>query len=343
VRHLQSLGAVCVAKSQLNAFAYGLSGENNDYGDCPHPHLTGALSGGSSSGSAHLVGSGRLPLAIGTDTGGSIRLPAAWCGLYGLRLTPDACLPDPAASPLSEGLFPLAPDFDTVGWFTPCAATMAAMIGAWFGVDRSDRPARNQLIGAALPPPAAMSPEAKKAYETSIRSMMDSAELSLDPSALPAHFQESAAAAFNVLQSCQAKAAHAERIETLREHYDPRVLARILRADTWTEPDKTRARHFRSELLRHFDQLFDQYDYLLMPACPAPAPPGRSAAEGLREATLQLTAPASLGGLPVLSIPVFIDAKRSIGLQAVFPKVDPLVWLQYLQSLPRLSGASDFQ
>ena len=85
VERMKGLGGTCVVKTQMNEFAYGLSGENPHYGDCPHPRMHGCLSGGSSSGSAHLVAAGYVPLAFGTDTGGSIRLPAAWCGIYGIR------------------------------------------------------------------------------------------------------------------------------------------------------------------------------------------------------------------------------------------------------------------
>jgi len=85
---LTRLGAACAGKTHLVEFASGLTGENPHYGDCPHPHRPDRLSGGSSSGSAALVAAGVAPLAIGTDTGGSVRVPAAWCGLYGFRLTP---------------------------------------------------------------------------------------------------------------------------------------------------------------------------------------------------------------------------------------------------------------
>ena len=85
---LARLGAVCAGKTHLVEFASGLTGENPHFGDCPHPRWPDRLSGGSSSGSAALVAAGVAPLSIGTDTGGSVRVPAAWCGLYGFRLTP---------------------------------------------------------------------------------------------------------------------------------------------------------------------------------------------------------------------------------------------------------------
>ena len=116
VESLQSNGMVFAGKTQLNEFAFGLSGENPHSGDCPHPTVPGALTGGSSSGSAWAVASGLVPFALGTDTAGSIRVPAAFCGIYGLRLVPNAWS--------RVGCFPLSPSFDAVGWFTSTAEDM---------------------------------------------------------------------------------------------------------------------------------------------------------------------------------------------------------------------------
>ena len=117
---LRELGAACAGKTHLVEFAAGLFGDNSHYGDCPHPHFPDRLSGGSSSGSAALVAAGVVPLAVGTDTGGSVRVPAAFCGLYGFRLTPrDDFIRD---------AMPLSPSLDTAGWFT---ANAGDMLTAW--------------------------------------------------------------------------------------------------------------------------------------------------------------------------------------------------------------------
>jgi Asp-tRNA(Asn)/Glu-tRNA(Gln) amidotransferase A subunit family amidase len=116
-KHLRSLGVSVVGKTQMNEFAYGLDGANPHNGDCPHPFLPGKCSGGSSSGSAWVVAKRLVPLAFGTDTGGSIRVPAAFCGIVGLRIPPNDWA--------EEGCFPLSPSFDTVGWFTSTLPEMA--------------------------------------------------------------------------------------------------------------------------------------------------------------------------------------------------------------------------
>ena len=130
-RALADAGAVVVGKTQMNEFAYGITGENAHYGDCERPGFPGRVSGGSSSGSAAAVAAGIVPFATGSDTGGSVRLPAAFCGLFGFRGAPrDAWISD---------AFPLAPSFDTAGWFTANAADMRLALSALVGMCKSAR------------------------------------------------------------------------------------------------------------------------------------------------------------------------------------------------------------
>ncbi|MDR2980711.1 MAG: amidase, partial [Puniceicoccales bacterium] len=127
VSRIRETGGVLCGKTQLNEFALGMSGENPHFGDCPHPAHPQLLSGGSSSGSAWAVGAGLVPFALGTDTSGSIRVPASFCGIYGLRLEPGLLS--------EEELFPLSPSFDTPGWLTGTAHDMLtvteALLGDW--------------------------------------------------------------------------------------------------------------------------------------------------------------------------------------------------------------------
>ena len=141
VRRLRELGAVCAGKTQLVEFAAGLFGDNSHYGDCPHPHFPDRLAGGSSSGSAALVAAGVVPFAIGTDTGGSVRVPAAFCGIHGFRLSPG--------DDFIRDAMPLSPSLDTAGWFTATAADMLTATSALVG------PLSNARVAGAprqLPP-----------------------------------------------------------------------------------------------------------------------------------------------------------------------------------------------
>jgi aspartyl-tRNA(Asn)/glutamyl-tRNA(Gln) amidotransferase subunit A len=114
VAALEAEGAIVVAKANADEFAWGVAGQNPHYGDVTNPRRPGRIAGGSSGGNAALLAAGVVPLALGTDTGGSVRMPAGACGVAGLK---------PARGAVStEGVFPLVPSFDTVG---PMANTVA--------------------------------------------------------------------------------------------------------------------------------------------------------------------------------------------------------------------------
>ncbi|MDP4963174.1 MAG: amidase, partial [Opitutales bacterium] len=118
-------GAVECGRTQLNEFAFGLSGENPHYGDCPHPARPDLLAGGSSSGSAFAVARGLVPFALATDTAGSIRVPCGYCGVWGLRLSPDV-------APVGD-VFPLSPGYDTQGWIARSAGDLRQVSAAVLG------------------------------------------------------------------------------------------------------------------------------------------------------------------------------------------------------------------
>ena len=311
VKRMAELGGSCAVKTQMNEFAYGLSGENPHYGDCAHPHLEGCLSGGSSSGSAHAVAAGYLPLAFGTDTGGSIRLPAAWCGIYGIRWSPHYFM---------EGGFPLAPSFDAMGWFTKTNEDMALMLQVWFrqSVDVVD----HTLRGGYFLPEEMMSPETYEAVDRFVQRLkLSEIDECSSLHALLAKSQK----AFNVLQSREALAIHEKWLEHSAALYDPQVKARILRAREWSDAEITQADETVVLVRRWFSKYFENHDFLAMPICPGPSVPVGEANPELREQTLQLTTPASLAGLPALTVPIWLDSARTVGVQFIFKEVAPAV------------------
>ncbi len=121
VEQLLAAGARCVGKTVTDEFAFSLIGENHFYGTPPNPHAPDRVPGGSSSGSASVVAAGHADFALGTDTAGSIRVPAAYCGLYGLRPTWGRIS--------AAGVQPLAPSFDTVGLLARNATVLKQVAG----------------------------------------------------------------------------------------------------------------------------------------------------------------------------------------------------------------------
>tara|TARA_B100001027_G_scaffold77343_1_gene52841 strand:- start:2156 stop:3400 length:1245 start_codon:yes stop_codon:yes gene_type:complete len=317
IERMSQLGATCVAKTQMNEFAYGLTGENPHFGNCRHPLLKNCLSGGSSSGSAYLVAADYLPLSFGTDTGGSIRLPAAWCGVYGIRWAPGYFL---------KGAFPLAPSFDTMGWFSASDKDMTHTLRAWFNHDSAN--STRELNGCSILPKHLLEIESFN-HLSAVLSHLEIKQLTNSDSfeALLSKCQF----AFNVLQSVEAYAIHEKFIDKRMDAYDPQVMSRILRARKWTPADISKANLYKNKITNWFNDFFETYDFLVMPISPTASVPLKDANSSLREMTLQLTTPASLSGLPALTVPVWLDEKRSIGLQFIFKKVEPKIPLAIVE------------
>ena len=308
---LKAAGAALAGKTHLHEFAYGLTGENAHHGDVDHPAHPGRTSGGSSSGSAAAVAAGIVPFAIGTDTGGSVRVPAAFCGLYGLRLTPhEAWIAD---------AFPLAPSFDTAGWFTASAAEMITVTSALIGMRTAERAPRGcSLDFDALGQPC--DPAVGAAYARAAAGLTRPADAATARDLT--HSLTGAADAYAVLQSTEAYAVHAGWLDRCQAEYEPGVWQRIDRGRRWTAA-QLEAAQFRHALIKlMWTRFFLTFDFLILPATPFPALRKADCTLENRNRLLTLTAPASLGGLPVLTLPVPLEDGLSTGLQIIVN--DPL-------------------
>lgn len=316
-RALRAAGAVLAGKANMVEFAYGLTGENAHTGDCVHPLFPDRVSGGSSSGSAVAVAAGLVPLAAASDTGGSVRLPAAFCGIYGMRLTPyQAWIADAV---------PLAPPCDTAGWFTATAADMHITMDAL-------------LPAAGLPPPPSTGELPAEAapkrgcylhmpgLDADVAKACEAAAAQLAPpprgklrAALLQSFAD-AESAYNVIVSLAAWEVHQPWYAAHRERYGPATRTRLERAQSWSPEQIAAARTARDRIMRTWAEFFRDYDFLILPASPCVAPrPAEFTAEHRRR-ILDLTAPASLGGLPVLTLPLPLGGEYgglTTGLQVV--------------------------
>ena len=311
-QRFHELGAACAGKSQLVEFASGLTGENPHYGDCPHPQFPDRLSGGSSSGSAALVAAGVVPLSIGTDTGGSIRVPAAFCGLYGFRLTP--------AQEWITDAFPLAPTMDTAGWFT---ANRADMLTAWQALvgESNETPTARSTPRGGYVPLKVLLPNAESEYA---RAHDEAAARYCPPvdaqtQALLLNSWQDSVDAYLTIGMSEANAVHRDWLAPYREHYDPVIWQRFHDAGNYPPGQVARARAKLEEVRAAFRTFFMDFDYLILPATPSAAPHKADCTVELRRSIIKLTAHASLGGLPVLSVPVPLASGLTGGLQIIFP------------------------
>ena len=321
VRKFRELGAVPVAKTHLNEFAYGATGENPHSGDCfqlPHPDR---LTGGSSSGSAWGVQAGIAPIGLGTDTGGSARIPPAFCGLWGVRLTPGHWSVADA--------FPLASSFDSAGWFTTNAADMAETLdlilghraegslseGAW--VSLSDLGESEPEMDSAL---GAMATRiAKPASASVVRKVREAVERSF--------------AAYSVIVAREALTVHKQFLARHAAEYDPAVLARLRRAAELTDSDEAAARSTMAAVRALMHEAVVEAGFVVMPVSPVPALTKAQSDATQRERILRLNVPASLAGLPAITIPVPLSSGLTGGLQVIYAPTDSSIPMAVLGAL----------
>jgi len=315
IRALASHGAVLAGKTHLHEFAYGVTGENPNYGDVEHPRFPGRTTGGSSSGSAAVVAAGVVPFALGTDTGGSVRVPAAFCGLFGFRLPPgDAFIQD---------VFPLAPSFDTAGWFTAHADDLRVATAALVGGFRSGS---NNPQGIYLELPG-LDPDVAAACCRAANLYAPPAPDATARELL--HGFSGAAEAYHTVVAQESWEVHRGWAERFRHRYSPTVWQRLNRAHSVTDAQREAAKASLAAIRTLWRNYFQSYDFLILPASPSAALTKVECTLENRSRILALTAPASIGGLPVLTIPVPLPSGLTTGLQIVVndPRSPVIDWV----------------
>jgi Asp-tRNA(Asn)/Glu-tRNA(Gln) amidotransferase A subunit family amidase len=297
-------GASVTGRTQMNEFAYGLDGRNRFTGNCPHPFADRRISGGSSSGSAWAVAAGIVPVALGTDTGGSIRLPAALCGIYGVRLG--------WSGERLGGVFPLAASMDTVGWFTQSIEDMETVLDVVLPeAQPPGTPEHPWRVAAIVPPGIDLTSEMTAIWED-VKRRMTQVGMVLSEETAPDFLGDPAVDAYNVIGSSEAWAVHKKWIEQYGDLYDPIVRGLIERGKHWSEEG---AHATRERIRRYADELFERYDAVMLPATVIPSPTVDEADGDFRAQTLRLNTLGSLAQLPALSLPIHLDAVRSGGVQ----------------------------
>ncbi len=318
---LERQGSLFCGKTQMNEFAYGLSGRNDHFGDCPHPKFPDRLSGGSSSGSAWAVGNGVVPLAFGTDTGGSVRVPAAFCGIYGIRLIPGIPW-------ISEGAFPLAPTFDTPGWFTATAQDMRISLNTLISPNTGGRLGRGLYFDGY---DDLVEPVLLEKYHAVARHL----DLVNNPghSNILKNVFDDSTRHYKAMVSSESFKNHQKWIDIYRAEYSPRVWERINGGRKRTPRNLSEAKEFLNKLRDAVCELLVEFDYIVMPSTPFPAVEKNGMSEAIREVLLHFTAPGSFAGLPILTIPVFLENGLSGGLQIIYRKSTGDVPLKVLDAL----------
>jgi amidase len=297
IQRLLDAGARLVGKTVSDEFAYSLNGQNLHYGTPRNVAAPGRIPGGSSSGSAAAVAGRLVDFALGTDTGGSVRVPAALCGIYGFR-------PTHGRAPI-EGVTPLAPSFDTVGWFARDAGILARVGRVLLkGEDESHAGPSGLILaedGFSLADDAVVAVLRRALHPLEERFGTARAETIGGQEGL-GHWMS----CFRRLQAREIWATHGAWIETRRPRLGVEIAARLAWAKSVAaEPPGDDAER-RETFARRLQALLADGALILLPTAPSIAPPlEMSEAEGqrFRDRTLSLTCIAGLARLPQVTIP----------------------------------------
>jgi len=289
---LRAAGAVITGKTHLHQLAYGITGQNRDFGDCVQPRDPAQLTGGSSSGAAASVQEGSALAAIGTDTGGSVRVPAALCGLSGYRSSITLNTPD-----LWRGGAHLAPSFDTLGWLYRDLADGPLLAHALLGLPLAPPPGLAALrIG--LPDAAFLhdcEPDVQNAYFAVQEQLKQlSAQLTSFDSAL----WNGAIEIFAPIQASEAAALHRGHFQ----HFEPAIAERLAWGASIPAAELLALRQRLATFRQQTAQLFAHFDCLLLPCAPMSTLPAADDHSTTRLRILRYTAPISLCGLPVVTL-----------------------------------------
>ncbi|MCW2752505.1 MAG: glutamyl-tRNA amidotransferase, partial [Aeromicrobium sp.] len=300
VERLLAAGASVRGIARTDEFAYSLAGTNAHYGTPPNPRAPHRISGGSSSGSASAVAMGHARIGLGTDTGGSIRVPAAYQGLWGIRTTHGAVS--------MSGLLPLSPSFDTVGWLTRRSELLAT-------------------VGDVLLPDDVATP-AGFVTSTALTALADDEvvaampPIDAEPIEWPVDEVPGWLGAFQVLQAYEAWQSHGAWLDGRLDTLGPDVRARFERASKITGSEARQASADVARIRAQIRHLLGDR-VLVLPSASSVAPGVNDTAgfEALRQATLSLTCIAGIGGLPAVSIPLarVTTADLPIGMCLIGP------------------------
>jgi AtzE family amidohydrolase len=325
IERMEASGAVLLGALNMGEYAYDFTGENVHDGASRNPHDTTRMTGGSSGGSGGAVGGGLVPLALGSDTNGSIRVPSSFCGIFGLK---------PTYGRLSRGRsFPFVASFDHLGPFARSVEDLALAYDAMQGPDADDAACSTRAIepvtallaqdigGLRIATAGGyfqknLFPEAREAVALVIKALGVTREVELPEAAR-------ARAAAYVISTSEGASLHLDRLRTRPHDFDPATRDRLLAGAMVPASLVDRAQKFRRWYRAQVLELFKTVDVIIAPATPCVAPKLGQVMFELDGVELPVranigihTQPISFIGLPVVAVPVPLDP-MPIGVQII--------------------------
>ncbi len=305
VQTLLDAGAHLVGKTITEELAYSLVGDNIHYGTPVNPHNPDCVPGGSSSGAAVAAAAGLCDFSVGTDTAGSVRLPASFCGLWGFRPSHGALS--------SEGVVPLAPSFDTPGWLAKNADHLLRVGSVVLPPDQ--KAATPDQLKLALPEDLWLLVHA--GFHSALKPLIDLIEPSFKGVSRDSLSQGRLLEwqdAFRLVQGHEAWASHGQWIRSLKPRLGPGIKERFEWASTIQDEDANRA---RASMLKNAETVHAYLDdaVICMPTVSFLAPQkGYASSDEDRTNALSLLCIASMAGLPQVTMPLAVIEGKALGL-----------------------------
>jgi len=322
-QRLLDSGALLTGKTHLHQLAYGITGENADYGDCLQPRDAALLTGGSSSGAVASVQEGSALAAIGTDTGGSVRVPAALCGLAGYRSSHGVSRGEERWA----GAYHLAQTFDTIGVLFRDLRDAPALADAIFDIAPVPSPTtiRIGFVGEEFLHDCR--PEVLDAYKAS-KTHLAQHGATLVP--IDTAFWSDSIEIFSSIQASEAAAIH----RGYYQHFEPAIAERLAWGASITESQLDAFRQRLEKFRLQMSALFQHVDLLVAPCAPVSRLLAGHDQSQTRNALLRYTTPASLAGLPAVVLPgEHIGAAFGTGIQLLAAPMQDASLLAFASTL----------
>lgn len=333
--HLTKAGAILIGKLNTHEFAYGPTGDVSYFGPVRNPYDLSRITGGSSSGSGAAVSTAMSFAALGTDTGGSVRIPSSACGIVGMK---------PTFGRVSKfGVYPLGYTLDHVGPMTRTVQDNAIMLNHLIGYDPNDPYSLNEPVedfsrslnesvkGMVIGRPDSfyyehVDDEVKKAIDHAADIF---GQMGVEVKEVRIDLSQAAWTQLMTIRG-EAYAVHQEQLQTLAEQYQPEVRSRLEASKDTAAYEYVKAQQLRREIRQSFLNAYEKVDVLLAPTLPILPPvigQRESDIQGHKEPTLasllRLNGPANLTGLPSLALPCgFSSEGLPVGMQLIGKPLD---------------------
>jgi amidase len=307
---LLAAGASLAGITHTDELAYSLNGENHHYGTPRNPAAVGRVPGGSSSGSASVTAAGEVDFAIGSDTGGSVRVPATYCGLYGIRTTHGAV-------DLSDCM-PLAPSYDTCGWFARDAAVMM-QVGDVLLEGEASRKGLDDVRWLMDPALFRLCDDATSGAMIRKLARLGVNIVQTDIGFDPEGWKE----AFRIIQASEIWQVHGDWITEVQPTFGPGVKDRFEMASGINQDEVAAMQPIRDHITSMMTDLLGDDGVLLLPTSPGPAPVVNwdpKLLDDFRYRVIALTCIAGHAGLPQVTMPAGEADGAPVGLSIIGPR-----------------------